>query len=90
MKIQDTLRELETVADKKGIKVTYEALGEGATSGGLCKVKGEWRIIVDKKASTGERLTVIAHALAGFPLDDVYLSPEVRETIEKAASFRRG
>lgn len=89
MKLQDTLRELESVAERKSIKVSYEALDGEASNGGLCKVKGEYRIIIDKKASPGERLTVLAQALAAFPLDDIYLAPHIREAIEKAASFKR-
>ncbi len=89
MKIDDTLRELETVADKKGIRVAYEALTGEVGAGGLCKVKGEYRIIVDKRATVGERVTVLAQALSGFSLDDVFVAPEVRELIAKSAAFRR-
>jgi hypothetical protein len=89
MKIQDQLRELEAVAEKKGVRVSYEALGGEIGAGGLCKVHGEYRVIIDKRASVGERLTVLARALSTFPMDDLYLAPELREVIEKAAQFRR-
>jgi hypothetical protein len=89
MKIDDTLRELEQVAQKKNIRVAYEAIGGELGAGGLCKVKGEWRVIVDKRATPGERVTVLAQALAGFPLEDVFVTPEVREVIEKSRAFRR-
>ena len=90
MKIQDTLKELEGVAAKKNIRVSYESLSGGEVgAGGLCKVKGEHRIIIDKRASPGERLTVLAQALSGFPLDDIFLAPELRELIEKSAAFRK-
>jgi hypothetical protein len=89
VKIDDTLRELETVADKKGIRVAYEPLTGEVGAGGLCKVKGEYRIIVDKRATAGERVTVLAQALSSFSLDDVFVAPEVRELIARSAAFRR-
>jgi hypothetical protein len=89
MKIDDTLRELEAVAEKKGIRVSYETLGGEVGSGGLCRVKGEYRVIVDKRATPGERVTVLAQSLSSFSLEDVFVAPEVRELIAKAAAFRR-
>jgi hypothetical protein len=88
MKIDETLRVLEDVAAKKQIKVSYEALGGELGGGGLCKVKGEWRVIIDKRATPGERVAMLAESLARFPLDDVYLAPEVRELVEQAAKKR--
>jgi len=89
MKIDETLKELEGVAEKKHIKVTYENIGGELAAGGLCKVKGEHRGIVDKRATDGEKVTVLAQALARFPLDDVFISEKTRELIEKSAAFVR-
>jgi hypothetical protein len=90
MKIDDTLKELEAVAEKKGIRVAYEAIGGELGSGGLCKVKGEYRIIVDKRATQGERVAVLTRSLASFSLDDVFVAPEVRDLIARAATFKPG
>ena len=76
MKIDETLAELEGVAEKKNIKVTYENIGGELGAGGLCKVKGEHRVIVDKRATDGEKVTVLAQALSRFPLDDVFMTRE--------------
>lgn len=84
MKIQDTLLELETVCGKKGIKVSYENIGGELGAGGLCKVKGEHRVIVDKRATDGEKVTVLAQALARFPLEDVFMSEDTRALIGKS------
>ena len=83
MKVQDTLKELETVAEKKAIRVTYEAIGGELGAGGLCKVKGEHRVIVDKRATDGEKATVLATALATFSLEDVFMSEETRAFVER-------
>jgi hypothetical protein len=89
MKIDEQLRELEGVAAKKNIKVSYENIGGELGAGGLCKVKGEHRVIVDKRATDGEKVTVLAQALSKFPLDDVTMSDKTRELIEKSAAFVR-
>jgi hypothetical protein len=89
MKIDETLRELEGVAQKKNIKVTYENIGGELGAGGLCKVKGEHRVIVDKRATDGEKVTVLAQALSRFPLEDVLMSDKTRELIQKSAAFVR-
>lgn len=92
MKMDDMLRTLEEAAQKKSIRVSYENFGGELGAGGLCKVKGEWRLIVDKRATPSERVAMVAGALAGFPLEDLYLAPEVRELVEKvrkARSLRR-
>jgi hypothetical protein len=83
MKISDTLAELESVAQKKSIRVSYESIGGELGAGGLCKVKGEHRVIVDKRATDGEKVTVLAQALARFGLDDVFISEETRGLIER-------
>jgi hypothetical protein len=89
MKIDETLKELESIAEKKSIRVSYENIGGELGSGGLCKVKGEHRVIVDKRATDGEKVTVLAQALSRFPLDDVFISEKTRELIEKSAAFVR-
>ncbi|HEY3359010.1 MAG TPA: hypothetical protein VGQ83_37515 [Polyangia bacterium] len=84
MKFDRVLEELEAAADKAGVKVQYDALsGEGMGQGGLCKVRGQWRVIIDRRASPGERVVLLARALAGFDLEGVFLSPEARELMER-------
>jgi hypothetical protein len=85
VKIQETLKELEQAADKKSIRVTYEPIGGELGAGGLCKIKGEFRVIVDKRATDGEKVTVLATALARFSLDDVTISDETRALIARHA-----
>jgi len=89
MKIEDTLQELEQVAEKKSIRVCYEAIGGEVGAGGLCKVKGQHRIIVDKRATTRDRATVLAQSLCRFNLEDVFISEETRAFIVKQVSLFR-
>jgi hypothetical protein len=88
MKMDDMLVALEAAAARKSIRVSYENVGGEPGAGGLCKVKGEWRVIVDKRATPSERVALVGNALAMFPIDDLYLPPEVRDLIEKLRQAR--
>ena len=84
MKMDRVLVELEEAAAKVGVTVQHDSLtGEGTGQGGLCKVKGEWRIIIDRKATPGENVVVLAQALGAFDLEGLFLSPEVRELLAR-------
>jgi hypothetical protein len=61
------LQELESAAAKLSVKVSYEALAASVGSGGLCRVHGEYRVIIDKRTQTGERLAALAQALGRLP-----------------------
>ena len=67
MKPEVLLEHLERVADRLGIRVSYEQLQSSVVPGGLCKVKGAYRIIIDKRATTEERVGTLAAALASVP-----------------------
>jgi hypothetical protein len=84
MKPEQMTEALEAAATQLGIQVRYEALATGAvtSSGGLCRVKGAWWVIIDKKASPAERASILAEALANFDTDAVFLPPKVREAVQ--------
>jgi hypothetical protein len=85
-----TIEELEALCEKLGVKlVQAELTGEGMSTGGLCKVRGQWRVIVDKRAPDGERASVLARALGTFDLDGVFVSPKARELIALHAQAER-
>ena len=86
MKPEVLLELLESAAEQLKIRVSYEPLQTSVVPGGLCKVKGEHRVIVDKRATDGEKVTVLATALAKFDLDDVFVSEEVRALIGRHKS----
>jgi hypothetical protein len=95
MKPEVVLELLETAAGQLKVRVSYEPLQTSVVHGGLCRVKGEYRIIVDKRATAEERVTTLATALAqvlklnrpgihvgaGAANDPVELSPKVLEVL---------
>ena len=64
MKPEVVLELLEAAAEQLNVRVSYEQLQTSVVHGGLCRVKGDYRIIVDKRASAEERVTTLATALA--------------------------
>lgn len=85
-KTESLIEELHQAAAQVGIKVSYEKMtGLCAGKGGLCRVDGEYRIIVDRKSTSQERLDILLTALSGFDLESIYLSPRARQALEQAA-----
>ena len=83
MKMEPVLSDLESAAEKLGVKVSYEVLTETVGGGGLCKVKGAYRVIVDKRATTGEKAVTLAKALAALDTEGVFLTPAARDLVDK-------
>lgn len=86
MKPEVVLELLENTADQLGVRVSYEHLSHLATTvvhGGLCKVKGAYRIIVDKRATAEERVITLASALSTFDTSALELAPKIREVLRQ-------
>jgi hypothetical protein len=83
MKMEPVLADLESAAAKLGVKVSYEVLTETVGGGGLCKVKGAYRVIVDKRATAGEKAVTLAKALAALDTESVFLTPAARDLVER-------
>jgi hypothetical protein len=83
MKAEQLTEILETAAGQIGVKVRYETLvASGPTGGGgLCKIKGDWCVIIDKKTAPSERASILCDALATMDTDGIYLPPKVREMV---------
>jgi hypothetical protein len=85
MKPEVMLELLENAAEQLGIKVSYEPLQtsgiQTGLKGGLCKVRGEWRVIIDKRATAEERVATLAGSISRFDLSELELSQKVREVI---------
>jgi hypothetical protein len=82
MKPEQITEALEQAAAHLGIRVRYETMtGDTAGSGGLCKVKGTWCVIIDRKTPPADRVALLIEALASFDTDGVFLPPQLREAI---------
>jgi hypothetical protein len=73
------LQAFQELAEKLSIRVKYGRLDH---EGGLCRYRGAYHIIINKRLDTRERIQVMSRALAEFPLDDIFLIPAIRESID--------
>ena len=88
---QALLEELKAVAAHLGFEVREEKLlrevGYRVRSGS-CRVRDAQMILLDRGLPPSAHIDVLAEALAGRPLDEVYLSPVARRLLERAAPER--
>jgi len=90
MKTEALLEHLEAAAQVLAVKVSYEQLGTSMATGhgGLCRVKGQYRVIIDKRATPQERVSTLAGALSGFDHTDLQLHDDVRDLLQLHATRR--
>lgn len=81
--------ELKTLAEKLGVRVREEILlrevGYRVRSG-LCRVRGEDVVFLDRHLTPGERVEVLLVALDGRDLETHYVSPALRRLLERRGS----
>jgi len=78
------LSQLEGLANTLGVQIRYEKIIEDelSSAGGLCRVKGEWVIIVNSRATINEKIQTLAKSLKNFDLNNIYIRPALRELLE--------
>jgi UDP-N-acetylmuramate dehydrogenase len=86
---QGLLDELVRVATRLRVEVRLEPFETPpAGGGGRCLVDGRELILLDARAPLEVRVRALASALAGLDLDDVYVTPEARDRVEKEREAR--
>ena len=88
MKPDALLELLEAAAEQLSVKVSYEQLQASVGHGGLCRVKGEYRVIIDKRATPQERVATLATALARFDVTKLSIHAKAREVLDFYADGR--
>ena len=84
---QFIIGQLEGLVERFGIQIRYEPMHEDEESlkivGGMCRLKEEYVVIINSKATFLEKIRALGEALKHFDLDGVYILPAVRELLEK-------
>ena len=85
MKESLVLEELETIADNLAIKICSVNMKKTAynVKGGLCKVNGEYRVILDKNLHLSEKIDVFVDALQEFDIENLVVDPYVKKMIKR-------
>jgi len=79
-----TLSQLEGLADKLGIPIRYEKIEDELTgTGGLCRVEGNFILIIHSKADVKEKIQIMIEALRRFDLNNIYVRPALRALLEE-------
>ena len=73
------LEDLKSLASEMGAKVRFE---RGDFKGGYCLVKDSRIIVLNKLSSTQRKVITLSAALKELGIEDVYVSPKLREVIE--------
>ena len=83
---RELLSRLEALAEQFEIPVRYANLAteELAGRGGLCVLRGERQIIIERTLGYQDKARLLATGLTQFDLEGVFLLPAVRQAIEDA------
>jgi hypothetical protein len=84
---QFIIGQLEGLVERFGIQIRYEPMHQDEESvkivGGMCRLKEEYVVIINSKATFAEKIRALGETLKHFDLDGVYILPAVRELLEK-------
>lgn len=83
---RELLSKLEALAEQLEIPVRYASLAteELTGRGGLCVLRGERQIIIERTLGDRDKARLLATGLTHFDLEGVFLLPAVRQAIEDA------
>jgi hypothetical protein len=86
MQSSQVIEYLEDLAERLGVEIVYQKLGEEEFSvkGGLCKINGTFKIFIDRSKSLDDQITIVAQGLSSFDTEEVYIFPYIRDVLEKA------
>jgi Zn-dependent peptidase ImmA (M78 family) len=78
--LEDLLNDLKSLALQMGAKVRFE---KGDFKGGYCILKENKVIVINKISNLQRKVLTLAAALKELGLDDIYISPKLREFIDE-------
>jgi hypothetical protein len=80
---------LEELAGKLAIEIRYGIIpgDESHRTGGLCRVNGQYLLIIHSRLTVKEKIGVIIKTLKKFEMGDVYVIPVIRELLDE--SYRK-
>ena len=74
------LQDLKSLANQMGTKVRFE---RGDFKGGYCLMKDSKVIVINKLSNMQRKVMILSAALNELGIDDMYLTPRLREVIEE-------
>jgi hypothetical protein len=77
---EEVLQELKSIADQLGATVRFE---KGDFKGGYCIIHDKKVIVINKMTNLQRKVMILSSALKELGIDEIYLTPRVREVIEE-------
>jgi hypothetical protein len=81
---EEILQELKSVADQLGATVRFE---KGDFKGGYCIIHDKKVIVINKMTNLQKKVMILSSALKELGVDEIYLTPRVREVIEEMSGL---
>lgn len=87
MKESGVFEDLEKIAEQNNVKICNVNLKKYAyyIKSGMCKVRGEHRVILDKHLHLSEKIDVLIDSLQTFKVNTEALNPYLKRLFEKKA-----
>lgn len=82
---EEVLQELKALASQLGAEVRFE---KGDFKGGYCLLKESKVVVINKSANLQKKVMILAAALKELGIEQIYLTPKIREVIEEMAETR--
>ncbi|HRI48456.1 MAG: hypothetical protein KF721_12640 [Ignavibacteriaceae bacterium] len=76
---EDIIEELKILAVQLGATIRFE---KGDFKGGYCLLKDSKVIVINKLATSQRKAIILASALKELGIDQIYITPKVRELID--------
>lgn len=90
MHATEVLEHLKSLAETLEVDIICERLCEDdfRAKGGLCKIKGRYKIFLDRSQPVENQISILAKALSSFDTEGLYLLPRIRDILERAQRLR--
>jgi len=82
---EKVLQELKELAHQLGAKVRFE---KGDFKGGYCLLRESKIIVINKMANHQRKVMILSAALKELGIEEMYLSPKIREVIDEMAESK--
>ncbi len=82
---EEIIQELKALAAQLGAEVRFE---KGDFKGGYCILKENKVIVINKLANLQRKVVILSMALKELGIDQLYLTPRVREIIDEMAEIK--
>jgi hypothetical protein len=78
--LEQIMVDLREIASQMGAKVRFE---RGDFKGGYCIIKEDKTIVINKLSPMQRKIIILTSALKELGVEDVYLTPKLREIINE-------